>query len=130
MTVTITIKWNRAAIIEAISLMMTQITEEEILLPGMISIADEPWTLRCNEFINSVSYCATRGDYKSTHWKETYAFELVLRHRTLVAIITSKPLSEKEYDKKRSERLLWIWIIYPWEVIYRIHKFSYLKRKS
>ena len=80
--------------------------EEEIPLPGMISIADEPRTLRCNKFINSVSYCATRGDYKSTHWKETYAFKLVLRHRTLVAIIASKPLSEKEHGEKRSEKLL------------------------
>lgn len=25
---------------------------------------------RCNKFISLVSCCATRGDYKSTHWKE------------------------------------------------------------
>jgi len=83
--------------------MMTQIAEEKIFLRFLVQhpSAVEPRTPRCNKFINSVSYRATRGDYKSTHWKEAHAFWACAWRRTLVAIIASKPLRRKKYGEKR-----------------------------
>lgn len=39
---------------------------------------------RCDKFIDSISYCVTRGDYKSTHWKKTPAFEVVLERQDMI----------------------------------------------